>query len=809
MFPNETSNEKSHIFAYIQLTGAENGDSHLEDNSSSFVRQLGNILMPFTETWEISYIEQRERGFFVQFNSEIDALDFSLSFLERIKETNDFEVRLAIHRGDDVLSAQRENEKLISFAGPNEFVVSETLNLHKIQDSHHKWNKVGEIKSEETGNDLDIFVRDTFSESQNQKEDIFQSLRIGNLKLEFLVPLVILVFAGLFFLLPKEKFEPTIAVWMMENRGSSNDDFLVWGITEDITKMLDHSQSIRTVPFDDITKAFSSDKSPKEIADQYGMNYVFVSEFDQVENRANIHYSLINVRSGKSEYSKKLTVPLKQIPNIVGMLSRKIMISLNVNDIDFIEPRKPVNPAAYELYLKGKYALGKALYIDQINHGISLLEESIHLDDNFLHAKSLLAEVNREKGDLPKACELYTEAMTKAGEEGNKQMVRKYSVSLGDIFLEMDDLSNALECYQNALDLTEKLRYSKNSPHIMNQMALIYFKREEPDSAAHYLEQSINISHELRDSLSTISELLFLGDIYYNSENYYDALIQFKKSHKYSKQISDTLSISSALHYMSDIYWTKKDFTRAISYQNELLSLLSKGSDKNSIAWAAFRLGSIYENQCDYAQAEKYLSQSLKLRRSLGEKRNIAEVLSYLGIVSLNVGQYDKAKRHFNESKRIYEDYRDRAGLSYMSHNLGETYFYKGNSSKSEGYFRKAVTIWRELKDPSKEVWSLSWLILAEMESGNREYEVDLYILNKILKQNKIEKQDIPIVSYNLYLVYRKKKITEESEYHLKKAYDEIVEIANEMNNENDKNSFLTKNPLNRKILEAWEKLSM
>jgi tetratricopeptide (TPR) repeat protein len=144
-----------------------------------------------------------------------------------------------------------------------------------------------------------------------------------------------------------------------------------------------------------------------------------------------------------------------------------------------------------------------------------------------------------------------------------------------------------------------------------------------------------------------------------------------------------------------------------------------------------------------------------------------------------------------------------------MSHNLGETYYYKGNSSKSEGYFRKAVTIWRELQDPSKEVWSLSWLILAEMESGNREYEVDLYILNKILKQNKIEKQDIPIVSYNLYLVYKKKKMTEESAYHLKKAYNEIVETANEMNNEDDRNSFLTINPLNRKIVKDWEKLIM
>ena len=806
---DKTSNDKSFIIGYVQLFILENDESSIEKDFSASVRNLGNILMPLTETWNSESLEQRGNGFFIQFQHESDAVGFAKSLLDKTRKNKEYNVRMAIHCGDDIQSAQRENEKLILFAGPNEVVVSEMLNLHESQDSNHKWNKVGEIKSEETGNDLDVFVHDTFSETQNQKEDVFQNLKIGNLNLEFVIPVVILVCAGLFFLLPKERLEPTIAVWMMENKGSSNDDFWAWGITEDITKMLGHSQEIKTVPFDEITKAFSSDDSPKETADQYGMNYVFVSEFGQVENGVNLHFSLINVKSGKSEYSKKLTVPLKQIPNIVGILSRKIMIFLNVNDVGFIESRNPINPAAYELYLQGKYALGKTLYIDQLNHGISLLEESITLDDNLLHAKSLLADVNRERGDLSKARELYTEAMNKAGEKGNKQKVREYSVSLGDIFLEMNDFSNALECYQNALALTEKLRYSKNSPHIMNQMALIYFKREEPDSATYYLEESIKISHGLKDSLSTVSELLFLGNIYYNSEDYYNALIRFEKSLEYSKHIEDTIAISSALHYMSDIYWIKKDFTRALSHQNALLSLLKKEGDKNSIAWAAFRMGSIYENQCDYVHAKKYLSQALKLRKSLGEKRNTAEVLSYLGIVSLNMGQYGKALNYFNESKGIYEDYSDRAGLSYMSHNLGETYFYKGNSSKSEGYFRKAVTIWRELKDPSKEVWSLSWLILAEMESGNREYEVDLYILNKILKQNKIEKQDIPIVSYNLYLVYRKKKITEESAYHLKKAYNEIVEIANGMNNEDDKNSFLTKNPLNRKIVKAWKKSNM
>ena len=295
------------------------------------------------------------------------------------------------------------------------------------------------------------------------------------------------------------------------------------------------------------------------------MNYVFISAFNQAENEVELHYSLVNVKNGKSEYSKKLSVSSKQISDIVGILSRKIMSSLRVHDVELIESRKPINPVAYKLYLKGKYSINKGLNVIQIDQGISLLEESISLDDNFLPVKSFLADTKRERGDLLKARKLYTEAMTKAGDRGDRQRVREYLVSLGDIFLEMDDFSGALEYYQSALTLSEGLRYRKNSPHIMNQMALIYNNREESDSSMYYLEKSIKMSHELKDSLSTVSELLFLGNLYYNSEDYYSALIQFRKSLEYSKQIEDTSAMSRALHHMSDIFWIKSDNWLAVN----------------------------------------------------------------------------------------------------------------------------------------------------------------------------------------------------------------------------------------------------
>ena len=57
--------------------------------------------------------------------------------------------------------------------------------------------------------------------------------------------------------------------------------------------------------------------------------------------------------------------------------------------------------------------------------------------------------------------------------------------------------------------------------------------------------------------------------------------------------------------------------------------------------------------------------------------------------------------------------------------------------------------------------------------------------------------------------MYNKKKLEEEARYHLKTAYNEIMARAENLQSEDDRNSFLTKNPLNRKIVKAWEKLNM
>jgi len=777
-----------------------------DGNQSSFLmKRLGNVLMLLAESFGSNHLEQGENGFYIQFNQNEDILNFCLSTLEHIREDEELSVRISIHSGINPKTVVDEIHKLDEFTSTSQLVVSEETKIQKTKVPSHEWIHTGNIQLGDDQSDTCVFslIKNEYVNSTTVQKN--QSQKNKFIKWEFLIPIIIIMCIGLFFFLPKNKIAPKIVVWMMENKGDIEDDFWAQELTDELIKKLAVYEAIEVVPYSHISKSISSKKLVEEVISDFGMNFVYLSEIIYNQKGFEIRYVLKNVTNRKKIFSRKRTFVSNKVSEISDVLSNEILDHIYSGYSKKNNGERGTDPDVYELYLRGKYALRSEDPSEQ-KRGITFLEQAIKLDDTHILTRSYLADVYFKSGDLKKAQSLYTDAVTLAAGIKDKQKVREYLISLGDIYIELDEYPNALTCYQNALLLSEELKLRDGTPDIFKKMATIYVEKDKPDSAIYYLEKSIEMQNEKRDSLKTVDELLILGNLYFNSMEYFKALTQFKTALTYSKIIQDTTQISTALHHICDIYWIKNDYSIAISYQLELLDLLKKVGDQTSIGWATFRLGNLYDFNCNYSLAQEYLKQSLKIKRRSKNKEDIAEVLSYLGLVSIKLGQNKYAIQTFEESQKIYEELRNREGLGFMSHNLGEAIYYTGQSEESEGYFRKAVTIWRELNNPSSEIWSLSWLVLAEMKSGNREFEVDLFILNKLLKQNEIAEQDIPVVHYNLYLVYLKKDVDDKAKYHLKFAWNEIMEKSKLIQSDEDQKLFLTKSPLNKNIIKAWKK---
>ena len=117
------------------------------------------------------------------------------------------------------------------------------------------------------------------------------------------------------------------------------------------------------------------------------------------------------------------------------------------------------------------------------------------------------------------------------------------------------------------------------------------------------------------------------------------------------------------------------------------------------------------------------------------------------------------------------------------------------------------MDIWRELENKPQETWTLSWLILSELKSGNLNQHDNLNAISKLLSNNKIAGANICVVNWNMYQVYIELNDGNIARGHLEVAYNEVIKTAGKIQSSKDKESFLTNVRPNREIVEEWEKV--
>ena len=781
-------------------------DVVINEKKSRLIRNLGNLIMSSIEPWNSINLLQNKIGYIIEFQFQEDAILFSKSLLEKINNSKNIDVLLLIHEDINIDNINIELYDILKHCLPNRINVSDIIEESTIKKCGFKLTKNSVIAFDHRNAPMTIFCLEISSNKRNNLLKFYN--RISEITNYWRYYLFIIFFSIIiiYFFGFNNKSAPSVLVWMVDSSDKSLDKYLTWGITEDIYDILKKSNDIEIVPYKEMVLAYSSNNIPEDVAKSFGVNYIFISDLVKTESSVELNYSLNKIEKNKNRYKKRKNISIKKIPQIADIFSKYISNSLNLDYYGNASSNK-IPLESYKSYVKGKYFIKHAKSSKDVDRGIKLLEESIKLDPKFYLAQEELAHIYFDNGKLTKAKNLFKLAMEEASKARDKQKTFENLKYLADVFFEIGDYNNASQCYKKTLILSDNLGHKNLIPEISRNLGLIFNQIGYTDSSEYYFKKSIKVSHSLNDSLKAIPEILLLSDLYYKEKNYYKAIKHFKTALNYSILSRDSTAMSSALHHISEIYWIKMDFTESIRYQLELLNIKEKSANKIDLNWIYFRLGSLYENQCEFQNAEKYFLKALNLRKDIGSKRDIAEVFSYLGLVKLNTKKYNKAYYYFNEAKNIYQILRDRSGLGFMSHNLGEASFHSGKLSESESFFRKAVTIWRELDNPSMEIWSLSWLVLSEMKSGNRESEVDLYILNKILKQNEISSQDRPIVYYNLHLIYKNKNIEEESISYLKKSYTEILKISENIQNEYDRINFLEKKPLNIEIIKSINEL--
>ena len=217
-----------------------------------------------------------------------------------------------------------------------------------------------------------------------------------------LAALVVLLGVGGFLLFPKksEAFDSVAVLPLANLSGDSGQDYFSDGVHSDLIMELSRIQSIKVINKTSTMAYKGTQKRASEIAKELRAGAVVDGSVRRMGNRVRITVSLIDGRNdniiwaGDFDGEDRDTLNLQSEAALA--IARQIQAALTPEETQALERKRRVNPAAFELYLKGKSILDRTgtLAVDissELDQSVDDFERALKIDPEFGPAYAGLA----------------------------------------------------------------------------------------------------------------------------------------------------------------------------------------------------------------------------------------------------------------------------------------------------------------------------------------------------------------------------------------------------------------------------------
>jgi tetratricopeptide (TPR) repeat protein len=186
--------------------------------------------------------------------------------------------------------------------------------------------------------------------------------------------------------------------------------------------------------------------------------------------------------------------------------------------------------------------------------------------------------------------------------------------NIGNIFHNLGKSHEALEYYQQALEINRKLGYEQGFAHNLNNIGNLYNELGEYDEALRCQEEALEISKKFKDEQAIANSLTNIGIIYTDSGKPEEALKLFQ----------------------------------------EALEINKKNKYQEGMANVFNNIGLAYSKLRETDQAINYYQKALKINKNIGYKEGVATNLGNIGLVYITLGKSEEALKYYQEALEVF-----------------------------------------------------------------------------------------------------------------------------------------------------------
>ncbi|MEW6016400.1 MAG: tetratricopeptide repeat protein [Candidatus Zixiibacteriota bacterium] len=490
----------------------------------------------------------------------------------------------------------------------------------------------------------------------------------------------------------------SLAVLYLRNLGKSDDEYLCYGLTEDLIIAMTRVRSLQVSPMRSILKWKDSDAEIEEIALTLNVDLVLDGSILKMDETVRVSAQLIDICNKQNLWADRWEEPISDIPQIRRALVQGVYLALGIDSPHQLSVRGIatglINPQAYEYCLRAKYAFEHKQDKADVETALGLYHRALEIEPALLRARAEIAQIHLFKGEYAMASRELIDAL----EEARSRMLKSDEAHLLRIlaaaYTGLSQWDKAWEVGQDALELDRESADLTGEAETLAILINILQPRARYDEALELFQRVLEISRQLGDPERMSSALKNMGGIYYYKGDYDHACELFMEALAIARKREDHSLEAKCLSNIGIIYINTGNFGEALCNLQQALHIFEQiGSNQVAIANTSNNIAFVYGCQGDYRKALELNERSSAIHKEqsnlqdyLISQCNIAHDLSIIGDYETAILTATNA---LGEARTLALP----VAISTAHNNLGTAYFWKGDKMRALQHLQQAVKV--------------------------------------------------------------------------------------------------------------------
>ena len=748
--------------------------------SLEIIEEHDKILTKIIKSFYGNIIKHINESIFIEFPSATDATRCALEIQNKLKRFNssspkDFQINVGI--GIHMAEVYEENGDLFGDGINLAARIKSVSSSDEIFTTQAVYNS---IRSEK-----DIYVKDigrVVLKNINDPERIFKVYKnktdYDSETLDGIINKMKERGVSFFDYKESQSKNTKIAMHYIQNLGSDEDEFFCYGITDSINIELNKISNIAAPSSANVIK-LKEMQDPIQVGKELNVDYVVLGNLMKMGEQFRLSLNMNNIINSKEIWSYQWESKTENLSEIKNEIIIKILESLDIAIPEELKKQaakeKAIDPHAYELLMKAKYAYINAASASDLDIAAALFKQAFDIQPSYITARNFYAFIQFRLKKTDEAISILEEAENIGKKNKDDIGLATIYDTFGMIYKQMGKYSKAITYLKEGLRIATLNEILSREANILNTLGQCYTQITQFEEAIEYLKRSINLKRQLD---------------------------------------RPSLEISNSLGNLADVHKRIGDYAKAISLRQESIEIAREkskvmlGRSLSSYANLLYYIGRTDEAQKQYLEASE-------LCKKFKDFATLGIIYRHLGLIELNKNNPKKSIKYLTQANQIHQESKHQIAMDTTTLFLAQAHLRNDDLENAAKYVDQAILLTnrRRHADKSKgfdEYYTLpsrcvQVLINAKKNTATNDQLNIILDEIKTLHQDKHKGRELWWLAQAYYLIKDFKK----SQECQKLAQEELYRKADRIRDEKIKKDYLELPPLHKEIFMKMEDVEL